>query len=64
MSTNRLQEKECWKVLEVYFHIFMEPQKTADTILQITKDVLKDHEDEISRAFIFSDGPSSQYKNR
>ena len=47
-----------------YFDIFEGCQKTADSVLQFNANVLANYKRDISAAHIFTDGTSSQYKNR
>ena len=53
-----------WKCLDVYFDIFEGRQKTAESVLQFTTNVLANYIRDISADHILTDGPSSQYKNR
>ena len=58
------QSADDWKSLNVYLNIFEGRQKTADSVLQFTTNVLANYKRDISAAHIFTDGPSSQNKNR
>ena len=58
------QSADNWRCLDVYFDIFEGRQKTADSFLQFTTNVLANYKRDISVAHIFTDGPSSQNKNR
>ena len=48
------------------YDLFVSKQKTEDTILQFTEETLQQHQSEtrVEKAFLFTDGPSGQYKNR
>ena len=60
------QSADDWKCLDVHLNIFGSSgaKKTADSVLQFTTNVLANYKRDISATHIFTDGPSSQYKNR
>ena len=61
------QDHTEYRVLEVFFELFTDKQKTADTILAFTKsvvNVVNERMGALRLIHIYTDGPSGQYKNR